>query len=162
MKNKIRTKSYKLNNNTFTVHIYTNLKFWKKQVVAKWKKKSCLKALAWLHLVIKNYMSSVSNLMLRHHYKGATSWSIHDYICKRQKQLPEVFCKKVFLEISQNSQENTCARISFLTKRLWHRCFSVNFVEFLRTPFLTEHLRWLLLKRGNHIEYRMIHFSTKL
>ena len=27
---------------------------------------------------------------------------------------PEVFCKKVFLEISQNSQENTRARVSFL------------------------------------------------
>ena len=26
----------------------------------------------------------------------------------------EVFCKKVFLEISKNSQENTCARVSFL------------------------------------------------
>ena len=29
---------------------------------------------------------------------------------------PEVFCKKVFLEISQNSQENTCASVSFLIK----------------------------------------------
>ena len=30
-----------------------------------------------------------------------------------QKQPPEAFCKKkVFLEISQNSQENTCARVS--------------------------------------------------
>ena len=27
-----------------------------------------------------------------------------------------VLCKKVILEISQNSQENTCARISFLIK----------------------------------------------
>ena len=53
--------------------------------------------------------------------------------------------KKVFLEISQNSQENTCARVSFLIKRLWHRCFPMNFAKFLRTPFLTEHLRWLLL-----------------
>ena len=26
--------------------------------------------------------------------------------------------KKVFLEISQNSQENTCARVSFLTKKV--------------------------------------------
>ena len=26
-------------------------------------------------------------------------------------------------------------------KKLWHRCFPVNFVEFLRTPFFTEHLR---------------------
>ena len=32
-----------------------------------------------------------------------------------EKQPPEVFCKKkVFLEISQNSQENTCARVPFL------------------------------------------------
>ena len=28
----------------------------------------------------------------------------------------EVFCKKMFLEISQNSQKNTCARDSFLIK----------------------------------------------
>ena len=38
-----------------------------------------------------------------------------------QKQPPEVFCKKkVFLEISKNSQENTCARGSFLIKmQVW-------------------------------------------
>ena len=36
---------------------------------------------------------------------------------KLQKQPPKVFYKKkVFLEISQNSQENTCARVSFLIK----------------------------------------------
>ena len=28
-----------------------------------------------------------------------------------QKQAPEVFYKKVFLQVSQNSPENTCARI---------------------------------------------------
>ena len=44
--------------------------------------------------------------------------------------------KKVFLEISQNSQENTCVRL-------------LNFVKFLRTPFLTEHLWWLLLNLVN-------------
>ena len=53
--------------------------------------------------------------------------------------------QKVFLKISQNSQENKCARVSFLIivlaasifikKRLWHRCFPVNFADFLRTPF---------------------------
>ena len=57
-----------------------------------------------------------------------------------------VLCKKVFLEIWQNSQENTCDRVSFfiklqarpvtlLKKRLCHKCFPVNFVKFLRTPF---------------------------
>ena len=33
-----------------------------------------------------------------------------------QKQPLEVFCKKVFFKISQNSQENTCAKVSFLIK----------------------------------------------
>ena len=29
-------------------------------------------------------------------------------------------------------------------KRLWHRCFPVNFVKFLRTRFYIEHHWWLL------------------
>ena len=65
--------------------------------------------------------------------------------------------EKVFLQISQNSQENTCARVSFfdkvaglrpatlLKKRLWHRYFPVKFVKFLKTPFFIEHLWWLVL-----------------
>ena len=54
--------------------------------------------------------------------------------------------KKVFLEISQNSQEKTFATVSFLLKkRLWHGSFPVNFEKFLRTSFYIEHLRWLLL-----------------
>ena len=57
--------------------------------------------------------------------------------------------KKVFLESLQNIQKNTCTRVSksatLLKKRLWQRCFPVNFAKFLRTPFLTEHLRWLFL-----------------
>ena len=57
--------------------------------------------------------------------------------------------KKVFLKILQNSQGNNCARVSFLTKlqaystllkkRLWHRCFPVNFTKFSRTSLFTEH-----------------------
>ena len=40
--------------------------------------------------------------------------------------------KKVFLEILQNSQENTCARVSFFLKkkRLWH-----NFCEISKNTF---------------------------
>ena len=33
-----------------------------------------------------------------------------------QKQPPGVFFKKLFLEISQNSQQNTCAKVSSLIK----------------------------------------------
>ena len=40
----------------------------------------------------------------------------------------------------KNAQVNTAQK-----KRLWHRCFPVRFAKFLRTPFFTEHLRWLLL-----------------
>ena len=35
---------------------------------------------------------------------------------------------------------------NFVKKRLQLRFFPVNFVEFLRTPFSTEHHWWLLLK----------------
>ena len=48
---------------------------------------------------------------------------------------------KMFLELSQNSQENKCARVFFnkvaalrlanlVKKRLWHRCFPVNLCSF--------------------------------
>ena len=57
--------------------------------------------------------------------------------------------KNVFSEISQNLQENTCARVSFLInmqasglspatlskKRLWHRCFSCEFCEIFKNTF---------------------------
>ena len=35
--------------------------------------------------------------------------------------------------------------VTLLKKRLWHRCFPVNFAKFLRTLFFTVHLRWPLL-----------------
>ena len=34
---------------------------------------------------------------------------------------------------------------TLLEKRLWYKCFPVHFAKVLRTPSLTEHLRWLLL-----------------
>ena len=51
-----------------------------------------------------------------------------------------VLSKKVFLEISQNLQENICARgATLLKKRLWHRCFSCKFCEISKNTFFTEH-----------------------
>ena len=32
----------------------------------------------------------------------------------------------------------------FIKKWLRHKCFSVNFLKFLKAPFLIEHFRWLL------------------
>ena len=70
---------------------------------------------------------------------------------------PEVFCKKGDLRnFAKFSRKHPCQSLFFskvvglrpatlLKIRLWHRCFPVNFAKFLRTPLLTEHLRWLLM-----------------
>ena len=69
--------------------------------------------------------------------------------------------KKIFLENSQNSQENTCARVSFLIKLQTFRfirkqtlaqVFSCEFCEFSKNTFFTEHLWWLLLDWKSFIE----------
>ena len=61
---------------------------------------------------------------------------------------PDVLCKKVVLKISQIHRKTPVPESLFLKKRLWHKCFSMNFEKFLRTPFFIEHLRWLLLYFG--------------
>ena len=46
---------------------------------------------------------------------------------------------------------------TLLKKRFWHRCFSLNFEKCLRTRFLIEHLRWLLLKAyGNILQHLLM------
>ena len=47
-----------------------------------------------------------------------------------------VLCKKVFLEISQNSQENT----NFIMKETLAQVFSCEFCEISKNTFFTEHL----------------------
>ena len=72
---------------------------------------------------------------------------------KTEAVVQRCFVKKVFLEISQNPQGQNLffnkvvgfRPATLLKKRLWHRCFPVSFVKFLRTPSFTEQLRWLLL-----------------
>ena len=56
----------------------------------------------------------------------------------RRKQL----CQSLFLPEACN----------FNKKILWHRCFSVNIVKFLKTPFCIEHLWWLLLIKITYSE----------
>ena len=58
------------------------------------------------------------------------------------------FVKKMFLKILQSLSEpffNKVAGQGLAKKRLWHRCFPMDFAKFLRTRFLIEHLQWLLL-----------------
>ena len=76
----------------------------------------------------------------------------------------------VFLKILQNSQESTCARVSFLTncrsqpatllkKMLWHRCFSCEFCEMSKNAYFTEKIRWLLLK---HLFYKTASLTLRI
>ena len=72
--------------------------------------------------------------------------------CQRANKLAQVPKART----SQYSQENTCTGVfsnevaslkdcNYIKERLQHGCFPVNIAKFLRTAFLTEHLRWLLL-----------------
>ena len=48
--------------------------------------------------------------------------------------------KNLFLKFSQNSQENTCAVVSFLIKKTLSQVFSCEFSEIFKNTFFTEHL----------------------
>ena len=64
------------------------------------------------------------------------------YVNGFRSSQPEVLLKKVFLEISQNSQENTCARVSFLMKffkkETLAQVFYSEFSEISKSAFFTE------------------------
>ena len=67
------------------------------------------------------------------------------------KQPPEVFYKKVVLKnfakfTKKHKKRHQPCR--FIKKRLWHRCFPVTFVEYLRTPFINISGRLLLYIDG--------------
>ena len=77
--------------------------------------------------------------------------------CKFQKKPLEVFFKKnVLKNFAKFTGKHLCQSLfcnkvagcqpaNLLKKRLWHWCFPMNFTKFLRTPFLIEDGRWLLL-----------------
>ena len=63
----------------------------------------------------------------------------------------------MFLEISQNTHENTCVRVSFLIKlQVWHRYFPVNFAKFLRIPFLQNTSGRLLLYQDSSQQFNCL------
>ena len=78
--------------------------------------------------------------------------------CKFQKQSPRGAllkrCSKKFPKTHRKTPVLESLFYKFadprpatlLKERLWHRSFPENFAKFLRTPFFTDHLWWLLLK----------------
>ena len=62
-------------------------------------------------------------------------------LCKKGD--PRNFAKFTGKHLYQSHFFNKVAGLrptTLLKKRLWHRCFPVNFVKFVRTPCFTEHL----------------------
>ena len=72
-----------------------------------------------------------------------------------QKVRPEVFHKTDVSKHFRSSRPFRLRSATLLKMRLWHRCFPMNFVKFLRMPYFTEQFRWLLLTfRKIHRKYR--------
>ena len=94
-----------------------------------------------------------STLCVKERVNGIIAWCVFRTI---KSSRPEVFCVKSALQnfakftgkhLCQNLFFNKIAGlrpVTLVTKKLWHRCFHINFAKFLRTPFLREHLRWLM------------------
>ena len=86
-----------------------------------------------------------------------TNNMINVYFNPSRSSRPEVFCKNGVLRnftkltgkhLRQSLFFNKVVGLrpaTLLKRRLWHRCFPVNFVKFRRTPFFIEHLWRLLL-----------------
>ena len=85
---------------------------------------------------------------------------------------PGVFCNKcVYRNFTKFIGNHLCQSIffnkvqglacNFNKKRLCHRCFPVNFVKFLRTPFFIGHPYWLLLKFISNI-WKVLHVSKHM
>ena len=86
-----------------------------------------------------------------------TNNMINVYFNPSRSSRPEVFCKNGVLRnftkltgkhLRQSLFFNKVVGLrpaTLLKRRLWHRCFPVNFEKFRRTPFFIEHL-WRLLR----------------
>ena len=102
-----------------------------------------------LRQVINEYSGSSSSDFV---FKNQTC--IQDLIKRLWRSShPEVFCKKGDARnFVKSTEKHLCHSLFFglrpatlLKKGLWHRCFPVNFVKFLRILLHIEHLWWLLL-----------------
>ena len=80
-----------------------------------------------------------------------------------------MFCKKGVLSFAKSTGKHLCQSLFFnkvafkkpatlFKKRLWHRCFPVNFAKFLRTPIL-KNICKLLLRSHTYCRHWFLHAS---
>ena len=87
-------------------------------------------------------------------YAGGTKLWLKEYtlaeiLIRFRSSRLELFCwKSILTNFTKFTGKHLAC--NFIKKRLWHRCFPLSFPKFLGTPFLTEHLWWLLLNRSDY------------
>ena len=82
------------------------------------------------------------NLVLRH--------SLFSHLTKEDQSLihvPQIYFKMFFIIWEVLYEKRPRRTATLLKKKLWHRCFSVNFAKFLRTLFLQNTSGRLLLHK---------------
>ena len=108
-----------------------------------------------------------------HFFKVGHPGSNHNLLHNRVKKCGDSeaatggVVKKLFSEISQNSQENMffwkgLRPTTLLKKTLWHMCFPVNFTKFRRTHLLQNNSRRLLLEMPflSRVTFNNVAFKT--
>ena len=112
----------------------------------KWNSTTCFFCNLWkwwffIIVAVQSFCTLYVNFNSQRKFKNATGSCLVSITSLSESSLREVFCKNVFSQISQNSQENTCVGVSFLLKkRLWHRYFPLNFAKFVTISFCYTHV----------------------
>ena len=93
------------------------------------------------------------------YFLGKTSMKKCNFINKKQP-FAGVLRNKWSLKFPKfHRLEKAC---NFIKNRLQHSFFSVKFAKFLRIPFFTEHLRWLLLSNISQLHIFNIKTNTEM
>ena len=113
-------------------------------------------SLIWIHLQSNTCCILFSKILSTCYF----CWKLKlmsNHLRQIRSSHPEVFCKTGVLRNFANfTGKHLCQNLFFnkvaslrpptlLRKRFWHTYFPLNFVKFLRRPFYTEHLWWVLL-----------------
>ena len=95
-----------------------------------------LAPLKWVFFIKKRVLHYVFNFQKQ---------SFADVLQNRCSWKFRKFHRKTLVSESPFNKVAGLEACDFVKKRLWHKYFPVKFAKFLRTPFFTEHFRWLLL-----------------
>ena len=146
----------------FSIEFFIQI-FWRLSISAVFR----IKFYSWYHV-------AVLNAELQKCLDKFVNYSIHENTINNRSSRSEVFCENGFLEnITKFTGKYLCQSLLFdkvaglrsatlLKKILWHRCFPVNFVKFLRTIFFMEHLWWLLLNKTLPIIIKIISVNCRM